>query len=260
MPAAWHRGNGEVNGYVRDGYTDGVATTRRARASSDAATPQRVFLLSPARVDGERAAMMLSPRAAFPLACRLREPGGAPLGDVMSFLSGLYFRGKLAYAEAFARPASGVLVITQDTGLQSPSLPLTAAALRQAARVDIDAANPRYRKPLEASAEALAALLRPTDEVVLLGSIASSKYVDVLTAIFGERLLFPLEFVGRGDMSRGGLLLRCVRAGVPLNYVPVIGATRTGTRPPKLAPLGRVRTPLARASATLSSLTTHGPR
>ena len=193
--------------------------------------------------------MMLSPRATFPLARRLREPGGAPLGEVMSFLSGLYFRGKLTYAEAFVRAASGaagVLVITQDAGLRPPSAPLTAAALRQAARVDIDAGNPRYRRPLEASAAALAVLLHPADEVVLLGSIASSKYVDVLIAIFGERLLFPLDFVGRGDMSRGGLLLRCMRAGLELTYVPVLGATRTGARPPKLAPLGR---PVAPAPA-----------
>ena len=217
-----------------------MATARTGRASSDAAAPQRVFLLSPARSDGERAEMMLSPRATFPLAQRLREPGGAPLGEVMSFLSGLYFRGKLAYAEAFARPAGSVLVITSDAGLQPPSRPLTSGTLRGAAKVDIDAANPRYRKPLETSAAALAALLRPRDEVVLLGSIASSKYVDVLTAIFGERLLFPSEFVGRGDMSRGGLLLRCVRAGQELTYVPVLGAVRTGARPPKLTPLSRV--------------------
>ena len=216
-----------------------MATTRNGRASRDAAAPQRVFLLSPARSDGERAEVMLSPRATFPLARRLREPAGAPLGEVMSFLSGLYFRGKLAYAEAFARPASGVLVITSDAGLQLPSRPLTAATLRQAAKVDIDAANPRYRKPLEASAAALAARLSPGDEVVLLGSIASSKYVDVLTAIFGDRLLFPHEFVGRGDMSRGGLLLRCARAGLELTYVPVQGAVRTGSRPPKLAPVPR---------------------
>ena len=186
--------------------------------------------------------MMLSPRASFPLAQRLRQPAGAPLGEVMSFLSGLYFRGKLAYAEAFARSpngAAGVLVITSAGGLQPPSTPLTAEALRQAARVDIDAANPRYRRPLEASATALARHLSPGDEVVLLGSIASSKYVDVLTGIFGDRLLFPLEFVGRGDMSRGGLLLRCVRAGLELTYVPVQGAVRTGSRPPKLAPVPR---------------------
>src|SRR5437870_5686427 len=140
MTAAWHRCEGEVNGYVRDGYTGGVAMTRRARRTSDAA--QRVFLLSPARVDGERAEMMLSPRASFPLAQRLREPGGAPLGEVMSFLSGLYFRGKLTYAEAFARPPAktdGVLVITSDRGLQPPSAPPTLETMRNAAPVDIHA-------------------------------------------------------------------------------------------------------------------------
>ncbi|HEV8472728.1 MAG TPA: hypothetical protein VGR82_08140 [Methylomirabilota bacterium] len=204
--------------------------------------PRRVFLLSPARCDGERAEMMLSPRASFPLARRLREPEGAPLGEVMSFLSGLYFRGKLTYAEAFARPpagGAGVLVITTNAGLQPPSLPLTADALRRAATVDIDARNPRYRRPLELSAAALAERLRPRDEVVLLGSIASAKYVDVLTAIFGTRLVFPLDFVGRGDMSRGGLLLRCVLARRELTYAPVLGAVRRGARPPRLEPLRR---------------------
>jgi len=33
-------------------------------------------------------------------------------------------------------------------------------------------------------------------------------YVGALAAAFGDRLRFPVEFVGRGDMSRGGLLLR----------------------------------------------------
>ena len=231
MPAASHPAPREVNE-----YTVAMAATRRAR--------RRVFLLSPARSDGERAELLLSPRAKFPLACRLREATGAPLGEVMSFLSGLYFRGKLTYAETFARPPAhthGVFVITSDRGLQPPSLPLTADAMRRAAGVDIDAANRRYREPLEASARALAARLRPVDEVVLLGSIASGKYVDVLVAIFGARLLFPVDFVGRGDMSRGGLLLRCVRAGMELTYVPVIGAVRSGPRPPKLAPLPRVK-------------------
>ena len=74
-------------------------------------------------------------------------------------------------------------------------------------------------------------------EVVLLGSIASGKYVDLLMPIFGERLVFPPHFVGRGDMSRGGLMLRCVDAGLELDYVPLAGAVRHGQRPPKLAPL-----------------------
>ncbi len=207
---------------------------------------RRIFLLSPARCDGERAEMMLSPRASFALARRLRTPEGAPLGEVMSFLSGLYFRGKLAYAETFARPpagAPGVLVITSNVGLQPPSTPLTASVLRRVALVDIDARNPRYRRPLEASAAALAERLHVRDEVVLLGSIASAKYVDILGAVFGERLVFPLDFVGRGDMSRGGLLLRCVLAGRELTYVPVLGAVRTGARPPRLEPLRRSAPP-----------------
>jgi hypothetical protein len=68
----------------------------------------------------------------------------------------------------------------------------------------------------------------------LLGSIATGKYSDLLLDIFGDRLLFPTEFVGRGDMSRGGLLLRCVREERELAYQPVIGAVRHGKRPPRL--------------------------
>jgi hypothetical protein len=77
----------------------------------------------------------------------------------------------------------------------------------------------------------------PECEVVLLGSIASGKYVELLQPIFGNQLLFPPAFVGRGDMSRGGLMLRCAAAGMELDYTPIAGAVRRGTRPPKLAPL-----------------------
>ena len=190
----------------------------------------RVFLLSPANCGGERAQLLFSTGAAFPLARRLRQGGDVPLGEVMTFVSGLYFRGKLAYAETFGIP----LVITPDAGLRPADAPVTLARLRASARVDIDAANPRYRRPLEQSARAVAALLKPDDTVTLLGSIASGKYVDVLLGVFGERLTFPADFVGRGDMSRGGLLLRCVRAGQELDYVPVAGAVRHGVRPPRL--------------------------
>jgi hypothetical protein len=190
----------------------------------------RVFLLSPANCGGERAQLLFGSRASFPLARRLRTAEGAPLGEVMTFVSGLYFRGKLAYAETFGIP----LVITPDAGLRPAEAPVTLATLRASARVDIDAANPRYRRPLEQSARAVASLLKPEDGITLLGSIASDKYVDVLLGIFGERLTFPADFVGRGDMSRGGLLLRCVRAGRELDYVPVAGAIRHGVRPPRL--------------------------
>jgi hypothetical protein len=190
----------------------------------------RVFLLSPANCGGERAQLLLSSRASFPLARQLRTSEGARLGDVMSFVSGLYFRGKLTYAATFGIP----LVITADAGLRPADTPITLASLRASARIDIDAANPRYRRPLEESARAVASLLGEDDPVTLLGSIASDKYVSVLLGIFGERLTFPVDFVGRGDMSRGGLLLRSVRAGRELDYVPVAGAVRHGARPPRL--------------------------
>ena len=130
-------------------------------------------------------------------------------------------------------------VITPNTGLRSPDTPVTIDAVRRFATADVHAANPQYRQPLESSARALATELDEDCDVVLLGSIASPKYIDVLQDVFGERLTFPAEFVGRGDMSRGGLLLRKVREGTELEYVPVAGAVLRGTRPPKLPPLGR---------------------
>jgi hypothetical protein len=204
-----------------------------------------IFILSPANCNGKRAQQALSPRATFPLAQALRSADGASLGELFSFVSGLYFRGKLTYARRFARPpdpanavvGSGIHVITPNAGLRSPETLVTDAAVRAFARGDIDADNRSYRRPLEASARALLREVGADCDVVLLGSVASPKYVDVLSAIFGERLLFPIAFVGRGDMSRGGLLLRHASAAEELTYVPVLGATLHGARPPKLPPL-----------------------
>ena len=210
----------------------------------------RVFLLSPANCGGIRARMMLSPQAGFDLARQLRSAAGAPLGEVFSFVSGLYFRGKLAYARRFARPpdpsepvaAGGVLVITPNAGLRSVDTPVTTDSFRSFASVDIDLRNAAYRAPLEQASRALLTAIGPDCEVVLLGSVASGKYVDLLLPIFGERLMFPPDFVGRGDMSRGGLMLRCAAAGLELPYVPLAGAVRHGRRPPKLEPLRSRRT------------------
>jgi hypothetical protein len=204
----------------------------------------RVFLLSPARCRGPRASLLTARRSSYALAARLRAPEGAPLGETFAFLSGLYFRGKLAYARAFARPpaaiGAGLFVITPHLGLQDPEVPLTLDWLRAAGRVDIRANNRRYRGPLEETATALAAMLDADAEVILLGSVASDKYVAVLSQIFRDRLFFPLEFVGRGDMSRGGLMLRCVREQRELTYVPLgLDTERHGPRPPRLAPLAR---------------------
>ena len=226
-----------------------MASKRSSRAG-------RVFLLSPANCSGRRAQMVLSERAQFDLAVRLRGEAGAPLGDVFAFVSGLYFKGKLAYARAFARPpepgaalaGTGVLVITPTAGLRAADTPVTAGAIRAFASVDIAADDPRYRGPLTASALAVADEIGPDCDVVLLGSIASAKYVGVLTSIFGARLRFPLDFVGRGDMSRGGLMLRSVTARQELAYVPVEGAVRRGPRPPKLAPLPPARNPAVNKS------------
>jgi hypothetical protein len=217
---------------------------KRRRTRPEARTG-RVFLLSPANCSGLRARMVLSERAQFDLAVRLRSDQGVAIGEVFAFVSGLYFKGKLAYALEFAKPpdpgadltGSGALVITPTAGLRPAETAVTADALRAFAGVDIAANDPRYRRPLLASAKALAEEIGPDCEVVLLGSIASAKYVDVLTEVFGSRLQFPIDFVGRGDMSRGGLLLRCVRSGEELTYVPVEGAVRHGPRPPKLVPI-----------------------
>ena len=199
----------------------------------------RVFLLSPAFAGGQRAQMIMSERAQFDLARRLRSDEPPTLGEVFAFLSGLYFRGKLAYANAFAPPRrkrSAVLVITPTRGLLPAATPIGLADLREFAEVDIHEDDPRYRGPLERDVQRLAKKLPPDAEIVLLGSIATAKYVDVLLEHFGQRLCFPADFVGRGDMSRGGLLLRSAVDRCELNYIPVAGAVRKGKRPPKLEP------------------------
>jgi hypothetical protein len=201
-------------------------------------TAPRVFLLSPAFCGGERAKLLFNPAAAFPLAMRLRA-GGVPIGELFAFLSGLYFRGKLSYARAFARPprgASGLLVITPTRGLVDPDVLLTLDDMREFAEVNIAMQSDRFIEPLARDARALASVSRAAP-IILLGSIATDKYVGTLAEAFGDRLRFPAEFVGRGDMSRGGLLLRSVRESAELTYVPVSGATRRGTRPPKLVPI-----------------------
>lgn len=200
----------------------------------------QIFLLSPARCDGERARVLLNPTASFGLAMRLRSAEGVPLGEVFSFLSGLYFRGKLAYAQAFGqrpRRLPSAFVITTDRGLLLPEAAVRHEDLLKFAAVDIASGDRAYLDPLERDIDALGQSVSRATRVILLGSIATGKYVDTLVGAFGKRLLFPSEFVGRGDMSRGGLLLRRVREGRELDYEPVVGAVRHGKRPPKLEPM-----------------------
>ena len=196
--------------------------------------PFRIFLLSPAHCGGKRAEILLNGRASFPLAVRLRS-AGATLGEAFSFLSGLYFRGKLTYADRFARPPDGnigVQVITTDRGLMPAGTEISNDDLRRFAAIDISVDKPEYRRPLERDVGLLRGM--KDVEVVLLGSVATGKYVDILLEVLGDRLLFPADFVGRGDMSRGALLLQAARNGVELAYKPVAGAVRRGRRAPRV--------------------------
>ena len=213
--------------------------SRKIDIAQRGALPERIFLLSPAYAGGRRAQMILSERAQFELAKKLRSKRGATIAEVFTFLSGLYFRGKIAYANAFACTLNrdcGVFVITPTRGLVDARSTITLSDLREFAAVDIDSSDPRYRKPLEQSVRRLAKELPPDCDIVLLGSIATGKYVDVFLKHFKERLRFPMEFVGRGDMSRGGLMLRCAADRTELQYISVAGAVLSGKRPPKLAP------------------------
>ena len=226
---------------THEGHDWRAGATTSARSSV-----ARVFLLSPANCNGRRGLQVASPRSAFGVATQLASQDGVPLGELFSFMSGLYFRGKITYARRFAASpdptnpvvGAGIHIITSNAGLRSPETRITRTALQAMASGDIDPRNESYRRPLELSAAALAQELGEC-EVVLLGSIASPKYVDVLVGIFGDRLLFPVDFVGRGDMSRGGLLLRRSAEGRELEYIPVAGASRRGGRPPKLDPSWR---------------------
>lgn len=170
----------------------------------------RIFLLSPADCSGRRAQILLRDEAGFDLAVRLRIGQGVTLGEAFSFLSGLYFRGKLAYAARFGCARTGLdkaLVITAGRGLVAIETPVSHADLRQFAEIPIDLDEPRYAEPLRRDILWLKNQLGPNCEVVLLGSIATPKYREPLVELLAGQLLFPSDFIGRGDMSRGGLML-----------------------------------------------------
>jgi hypothetical protein len=182
----------------------------------------RIFLLSPANASGIKGQRLLSSSAESDLANRLRH-SGAPLGEVYRFISSLYFRGKLAYAERFQNPprgAAGVHIIT-GAGLMLPERAITLSELRRISSTSIDAKNPHYRLPLDLDLLRLRQVVGDETEVILLGSVATSKYITPIHEVFGERLLFPRDFLGRGDMSRGSILLQCCAQGSELTYLAV---------------------------------------
>lgn len=182
----------------------------------------RVFLLSPANCSGKRAGYLLSGKSPTPVAQRLRSNDGAPIGEVFTFMSALYFRGKMAYATAFAKPPNGwdgVQVIVPGQGLRPASDLINLAELKKIAKVDVDLDNLRYTRPLRRDAGRLASELSGSDRAVLLGSVATPKYLEPLTEVLGSHLHYPEEFVGLGDMSRGSLMLRCAAEGRELTYI-----------------------------------------
>ncbi|MDB4963551.1 MAG: hypothetical protein JWP01_3550 [Myxococcales bacterium] len=192
-----------------------------------------VFLISPARCSGRRAEMLVTSRTS-PMGQQLRADGAA-LGEIFTWLSALYFRGKLVYAQTFARPPAplpGSLVMAPGLGLRSPDTRITADDLRTMGTIAIE--SDAFVRPLRRDAELVEHASGTGTRVVVLGSIATGKYISTLLDVFGSALVFPDAFVGRGDMSRGGLLLRSSRTGDELTYVPVHGATLHGSRPPRL--------------------------
>lgn len=201
--------------------------------------PPRVFVLSPASLSGARGRRVVDGTSSADFMDVLRGGGDVPLGEVFASISSLYYRGKRSYARRFGRrPGEGPSrwVVTPDRGLLPDDHPVGLEDLRAFARGGIDPDDPAYLEPLLDTAGALDRELEGRGEVVLLGSIASGRYLDPLARVFRRRLLVPRAFVGRGDMSRGGLLLRAVDAGVELDYVVALETERRGSRPPKLKP------------------------
>jgi len=192
------------------------------------AKPHTIFLLSPANLAGIRGKRLLQGTSRFELRLRLQS-SQATLGEIFSVVSGLYFRGKLAYASQFARPPlgiSGVRIITSSSGLLPPEYLASLDWLRATTESSIHPDNPHYRDPLVRDAQLICSSLPQGARVVLLGSIATPKYVAPLLEVFGNRLFYPLDFAGRGDMSRGSLLLRCTRENRELSYA-ALGPVRS---------------------------------
>lgn len=180
----------------------------------------RIFLLSPATAHGARARGLIAPEPRSPTARQLAS-AGMRLGDVFTYLSGLYFNGKLTYARRYATPPAslggeGIYIITMTDGILTPDHRVCVDDLRRYAAAERQTDEGRHA--FEVSARALAMTIGPRCDVVFMGSVASGKYTDIIEPAFGERLLFPLELVGRGQLSRGALLFRCVKEDRELEY------------------------------------------
>jgi len=194
----------------------------------------RIFLLSPASTEGLRAQQLTSPRARFGAAERYRSPEGVTVAEAFTFMSSLYFRGKIGYARHFAAAPpemalgtqdDGILVIAPGFGLVPPSWRITPEEMKKLRRTPVDLKSRAYCAPMKKHVEQLRDLA-PAAWVVLLGSVATGKYVDLLLPALGDRLLFPRDFAGAGDMKRGGMMLRAVREDQELAYVTLAAPRR----------------------------------
>jgi hypothetical protein len=171
--------------------------------------------------------MLLNASGQLELSRALRSPIGAPLEKTFSFVSGLYFRGKAEYARRFGRALAGgpsAFVMTAGGGLCTLDETLTKTRLEAWQRVAVSEQNPHFTAPLQRHACELVDTHDASARFVLLGSIATRKYVSPLLEVFGSRLLYPRRFAGLGDMSRGSLLLRAAADGVELDYEPLTAA------------------------------------
>jgi len=176
----------------------------------------RLFLLSPAETTGKRGTLLGNPASSASLARRLQSGEGVPLGEIFSFVSGLYFRGKMAYVRKFAGPGQP-FVITSNQGLVDVDQTFTLPEFLGFSEVNIHPGSESYRRPLEIDLAALAK--GSVEQFILLGSIASPKYSRILLPFLGSRLMVPKAFHGLGDMARGSLLLRHAAHGEEMEYV-----------------------------------------
>jgi hypothetical protein len=199
-----------------------ISTARANRSAKWQTSRTRIFLLSPANASGIKGQRLLGSASNCELAVRLRD-GGVALGEVYRFISSLYFRGKLEYAQRFQNPPQGVggVQVITGSGLMLPETVITLKQLQEISAIPIDAKNSDYRLLLGRDLIHLREIVGGGVDVILLGSVATDKYIAPLQAVFGERLLFPREFLGLGDMSRGSILLRSCTQGLELEYVAV---------------------------------------
>jgi hypothetical protein len=207
---------------ARDARTIATAGANQTAEEQPTTSRTRIFLLSPANASGIKGQRLFAPASSCELALRLRN-GGVALGEIYRFISSLYFRGKLEYAQRFQHAPEGVagVQIITGAGLMLPETVITLERLQTVSATSIDAKNTSYRLPLDRDLLRLREVAGDGVDVILLGSVATYKYIDPIKAVFGERLLFPKEFLGVGDMSRGSMLLRSCAQGRELEYIPV---------------------------------------